>query len=78
MTAMILNMADFQRIFGPAEEAREQVARQIDQRVTIRILAQAQRSAELDAKAGIHPNVAAARAVSWAFAQIETPPPEAA
>lgn len=78
MTAMILNMADFHRIFGPAEEAREQVARQIDHRVTVRILAQAQRRAERDAKAGIHPNVAAASAVSWALAQIETPPPEAA
>ena len=78
MSALIFNMSDFHRIFGPAEEAREQVARQIDHRVTVRILAQAQRRAERDAKAGIHPNVAVARAVSWALAQIETPPPGAA
>jgi len=78
MSAIVLNMADFHRIFGPADDAREQVARQIDHRVTVRILAQAQLRAERDAKAGINPNVAAARAVSWALCAIHPEPPEAA
>lgn len=74
----VFNMADFRAIFTPADDAREQVARRIDQRVTVRVLERAQARAERDAKAGTHPNVAAARAVSWALAQIETPPPEVA
>ena len=78
MSALILNMSDFRTIFSPAEEAREQVARQIDHRVTVRILAQAQQIAAAETRKGIHPNVAAARAVSWALCAIHPDPPEVA
>lgn len=78
MTALVLNMADFRTIFSPAEEAREQVARQIDHRCTIAILAKAQQIAAAETRKGVHPNVAAARAVSWALAQVEPTSPEVA
>lgn len=78
MSAIVLNMADLQRIFGPADDAREQVAAQISHRVTPTILAQAQARAESNVKNGLHPNVSAARAVSWALCAIHPEPQEAA
>lgn len=53
-------------------------AAHIPHRVTPTILAQVQARAESNVKNGLHPNVAAARAVSWALCAIHPEPPEAA
>lgn len=79
MSAMIFNMSDFRTVFAPEDEASEQVARQIAHRVTQTILAQAQAHAVANVRRlGMNPNVAAARAVSWALCAIHPEPENAA
>lgn len=77
MSATVFDMRDYRCEFAPSRTAREQVAAQISHRVTPTILAQAQARAESNVKNGLHPNVAAARAVSWALCAIHPEPPEA-
>lgn len=78
MTATVLDMLDYRCEFAPSRTALEQVEAQISHRVTPTILAQAQARAESNVKNGLHPNVAAARAVSWALCAIHPEPQEAA
>lgn len=79
MTAAIFSMSDFRTVFAPEDEARDQVTRQIAHRVTPTILSQAQAHAVANVRRlGMHPNVAALRAVSWALCAIHPEPPEAA